>query len=160
MRLEDISSMVDANQWIDRFVEAYNLRFSKPPAVAINAHRPILEFEDLDRIFTWQEARTLSASLTLQYDKVLYLIDPCPENQRLAGKRVNVIDYPDGRIAIRHEDRELAYREFDKLTHVHQGEVVPHKRLGAMLQIISDQRDEKRCLKGPTRRYPAPARLS
>ncbi len=62
--------------------------------------------------------------------------------------------------AMRHEGRELAYREFDKLTHVHQGEVVPHKRLGAMLQMISDQRDEKRSLKGPTRRYPAPARLS
>ena len=54
-------------------------------------------------IFTWQEQRTLSASLTLQYDKVLYLIEPSPENQRLAGKRVLVIDYPDGKIKIRYE---------------------------------------------------------
>jgi hypothetical protein len=90
---------------------------------------------------------------------VLYLVEPLPENQRLAGKRVNVIDYPDGRIAIRYEGRDLPYREFDKLTHVHQGEVVPHKRLGAMLQMISDQRHEKRSLRGPTRRYPTPARL-
>jgi len=135
------------------------MRFSKPPAVPFNAHRPVMDFEDLEDIFTWQEARTLSASLTLQYDKVLYLVEPLPENQRLAGKRVNVIDYPDGRIAIRYEGRDLPYREFDKLTHVHQGEVVPHKRLGAMLQMISDQRHEKRSLKGPTRRYPTPARL-
>jgi hypothetical protein len=42
----------------------------------------------------------------------------------------------------------------------HQGEVVPHKRLGAMLQMISDQPGEKRNLKGPPRRYPAPARLT
>jgi hypothetical protein len=102
----------------------------------------------------------LSASLTLQYDKVLYLVVPSEENQRLAGKRMNVIDYPDARIAIRYEGRELPYREFDKLTHVHQGEVVPHKRLGAMRQMISDQRHEKRSLKGPTRRYPAPARIT
>jgi hypothetical protein len=160
MRLEGISSIADANAWIDTFVEGYNMRFSKPPAVPFNAHRPVMEFEDLEDIFTWQEAGTLSASLTLQYDKVLYLLEPSPENQRLAGKRVNVIDYPDGRIAIRYEGRDLPYREFDKLTHVHQGEVVPHKRLGAMLQMISDQRDEKRSLKGPTRRYPAPARLT
>jgi hypothetical protein len=160
MRLEGISSMSDANAWIDGFVEGYNMRFSKPPAVPVNAHRPVMDFEDLDRIFTWQEARTLSASLTLQYDKVLYLVDPSPENQRLAGKRVNVIDYPDGRIAIRYEGQELAYREFDKLTHVHQGEVVPNKRLGAMLKMVSNFRDEKRSLKGPTRRYPAPARLT
>jgi hypothetical protein len=160
MRLEGICSIADANSWIDVFVESYNMRFSKPPAIAFNAHRPVMDFEDLDDIFTWQEARTLSASLTLQYDKVLYLVEPSEENHRLAGKRVNVIDYPDGRIAIRYEGRNLTYREFDKLTHVHQGEVVPHKRLGAMLQMISDQRDEKRSLKGPTRRYPAPARLT
>jgi hypothetical protein len=31
--------------------------------------------------------------------------------------------------------------------------------LGAMLKMVSNFRDEKRSLKGPTRRYPAPARL-
>jgi hypothetical protein len=112
----------------------------------------------------WQEQRTLSASLTLQYDKVLYLIDPSPENERLEGKLVMVIDYPNGRIGIRHEGRELSYREFDKLTQVHQGEVVPHKRLGSMLRMLADQRDlgphEKRSIKCPTRRYLAPARLT
>lgn len=52
----------------------------------------------------------MSASLTLQYDKVLYLVDPTPENERLAGKRVMVIDYPDGRIKIRYEGQNLEYR--------------------------------------------------
>ena len=164
MRLEGISTMADASAWIDGFVEGHNSRFSKPPAAPVNMHRPMMHYENLDDIFTWQEVRSLSASLTLQYDKVLYLVDPTPENQRLAGKRVMVVDYPDGKIRIRYEGRELAYREFDKLTHVHQGEVVPHKRLGAMLQMLSDQRNvvtqEKRSLKGPTRRYPAPARLT
>jgi hypothetical protein len=164
MRLEGISSMADANAWIDGFVETYNSRFAKPPRVLINVHRPLAVYDDLDSVFTWQEQRTLSASLTLQYDKVLYLIDPTPENQRLAGKRVMVIDYPDGRIRIQCDARSLAYREFDKLTHVHQGEVVAHKRLGAMLTMLEAQRklipDEKRSIKCPTRRYPAPARLT
>jgi hypothetical protein len=145
-------------------LEMYNARFSKPPSLPIDLHRPLADFDDLDATFTWQEQRTLSASLTLQYDKVLYLIDPTPENQRLAGKRVCVVDYPDGRIKIRYEGGELAYREFDKLTHVHQGEVVPHKRLGAMLStVIENQKllpQDKRSVKCPTRRYPAPARLS
>jgi hypothetical protein len=48
------------------------------------------------RIFTWQEVRPLSASLTLQCDKVLYLIEPSPENQE------TVATWP---------------TEFDKLTH-------------------------------------------
>jgi len=63
--------------------------------------------------FTWQEPRTLSSSLALQYDQVLYLVEPTRDNQRLAGKRVAVIDFPDGPIKIRYEGRELKYREFD-----------------------------------------------
>ena len=123
-----------------------------------------MDYEDLDDIFTWQEQRSLSASLTLQYDKVLYLVEPNRENQRLAGKRVTVVDYPDGRIKIRYDGRDLEYRQFDKLTHVHQGEVVSHKRLGAMLQLINETKallpNEKRSIKSPTRRYPAPASLT
>jgi hypothetical protein len=49
-----------------------------------------MDFEDSDHTFTWQEQRSLSASLTLQYDKVLYLVDPSRENQKRAGKRVTV----------------------------------------------------------------------
>jgi transposase len=157
MRLEGISTINDANSWIDHFVEIYNARFSKAPALPVNVHRPLMDYENLDETFTWQEQRSLSAALTLQYDKVLYLVDPVRENQRLAGKRVTVIDYPDGRIKIKYEGRELGYREFDKLTHTHQGEVVPHKRLGAMLELISHNQkllqEEKRSLKCPTRRY-------
>jgi hypothetical protein len=63
-----------------------------------------------------------------------------------------------------YEGRDLEYRQFDKLTHTHQGEVVPHKRLGAMLSMLSQQQKllplEKRSVKCPTRRYPPPARLS
>ena len=164
MRLEGISSIPDANAWIDGFLETYNARFSKPPGLPINLHRPLMDFEDLDDTFTWQEQRSLSASLTLQYDKVLYLVDPSRENQKLAGKRVTVIDYPDGRIKIRYEGRDLEYREFDKLTHTHQGVVVSHKRLGAVLTMLGKQQkllpQDKRSVKCPTRRYPAPARLT
>ena len=156
MRLEGISTIADANAWIDGFVETYNARFSKPPSLPIDLHRPLMDFEDLDDTFTWQEQRSLSASLTLQYDNVLYLVDPSHEHQRLAGKRVTVIDYPDGRIKIRHEGRDLAYREFDKLTQTHQGEVVSHKRLGAMLTFLAEKStegpQEKRSIKCPTPR--------
>jgi hypothetical protein len=60
--------------------------------------------------------------------------------------------------------RDLEYREFDKLTHTHQGAVVSHKRLGAVLTMLGKQQEllpqEKRSVRYPTRRYPAPARLT
>lgn len=163
LRLRDICTLPAANAFAEALVEDYNARFAKPAYLPQDVHRPLLRHERLEDIFTWQEQRSVSQALTLQYDKVLYLLEPSPENQRLVGKRVTVIDYPDNRLRIEHEGRNLKYRQFDKLTQVHQAEIVPHKRLSAMLSFIQQQQQlvphEKRSLRGPTRRYPAPAAL-
>jgi hypothetical protein len=63
MRLEGISTINDANSWIDHFVEIYNARLSKAPALPVNVHRPLMDYENLDETFTWQEQRSLSAAL-------------------------------------------------------------------------------------------------
>jgi len=36
MRLEGISTINDANNWIEQFVEIYNARFSKAPALPVD----------------------------------------------------------------------------------------------------------------------------
>lgn len=163
LRLQGICTLPAANAFADAFVEDYNARFAKPAYLPQDVHRPLLRHECLDDIFTWQEQRSVSQALTLQYDKVLYLLEPSPENQKLIGKRVTVIDYPDNRLRIEHEGRNLKYRQFDKLTQVHQAEIVPHKRLSAMLSFIQQQQQlvphEKRSIRCPTRRYPPPVTL-
>jgi len=47
----------------------------------------------------------------------------------LAHKRVAVIDYPDGRLSIKYEGRDLPYKIFDKLQKVDQAAIVENKRL-------------------------------
>ena len=42
-------------------------------------------------------------------------------------------EYPDGRIEIRAEGRELPYRQYDRLAEIDQGVVVEHKRLSHVL---------------------------
>lgn len=163
LRLQGICTLPVANAFADTFVQDYNTRFAKPAHLPQDVHRPLLRHESLEDIFTWQEQRSVSQALTLQYDKVLYLLEPTVENQKLIGKRVTVIDYPNNRIRIEYEGRNLKYREFDKLTQIHQAEIVTHKRLGSMLTFIQQQQQqtphEKRSLRCPTRRYPAPATL-
>jgi hypothetical protein len=44
--------------------------------------------------------RTLSQALTLQYDNVLFFLDPTELAKSLAGKKVIVCDFPDGRLEI------------------------------------------------------------
>jgi hypothetical protein len=68
---------------------------------------------------------------------------------------VQVIDYPDGRFAIRHQGLDLPFRTFDRIRHVDQAAIVENKRLGAVLTFIAErqqERDQNRSQKVPRRR--------
>jgi hypothetical protein len=66
----------------------------------------------------------------------MFILDPSEHAKAAIGKRVTVIDYPDGRLAIRYQGVELAYRTFDKIQQVDQRAIVENKRLGAALAFI------------------------
>ena len=71
--------------------------------------------------------------------------------QSAIGKRVTVLDFPDGRLVIRYEGVDLPYRTFDKIRQVKQTAIVDNKRPGSLLDLIRrsqeahlhDQRDRK-----------------
>jgi hypothetical protein len=71
--------------------------------------------------------------LTLQYDKVIFILKPDDITSALKGKRVTACDYPDGRLDIECGDVRLPYRQFDKLQRVTRAAIVENKRLGAAL---------------------------
>ncbi|MCA3757895.1 MAG: ISNCY family transposase [Phenylobacterium sp.] len=156
LRLAGINTLADGNAFLPGFVADYNARFGKVPANPKDLHRPMSPRDQLDDEFTWQVDRTLSQSLTLQYDKVLFIIEPSEIAQAAIGKRVTVVDYPDGRIAIRYQGADLAYRTFDKIRKVNQAAVVENKRLGSLLEMIMTYQDsqpqEPRSRKAPKRR--------
>ena len=87
-----------------------------------------------------REERTVSNNLTLQYDKVVFLLQPNEITRELRRKRVTVIDYPDGRLAIRYRGLDLPYITFDKLRQVSQASIVENKHLGAVLSHIASSR--------------------
>src|SRR5882762_7387894 len=90
-------------------------------------HRPLRAGDDLEDAFAWKEERTLSQALTLQYDKVIFILEPSEQAKAAIGKRVTVFDYPDGRLSVRHKGIELAYRTFDKIRQIDQGAIVDNK---------------------------------
>ena len=105
-------------------------------------------------VFAWKEERTLTNNLTLQYDKVLFMLEPNEVTRPLARQRVTIVDYPDGRIAIHHKGRDLPYRTFDKLQKVEQATIVENKRLGEVLAYIAARQQtlpEGRSKKAPRR---------
>ena len=163
LRLADAATLADGNALLPAFIADYNARFAKAPANNKDLHRPLRAGDDLDDAFAWKEERTLSQALTLQYDKVMFILEPSEPAKAAIGKRVTVVDYPDGRLAIRYRGVELAYRTFDKLRQVDQGAIVENKQLGAALAFIREEQrrrePERRSDRAPRRRDQHNARL-
>jgi transposase len=161
LRLAGAATLAEGNALLPAFITDYNARFAKPPANAKDLHRPLRAGDDLDDAFAWKEERTLSKALTLQYDKVMFILEPSEQAKAAIGKRVTVVDYPDGRLSIRYRGVELAYRTFDKIRQVAQAAIVENKHLGAALAFIREEqlRREPQHRSGPRRRDQHDARL-
>jgi len=78
-------------------------------------HRKLTPADDLDEILAWREERTVTHNLTLHYDRMMLMLDPTPLARGLARKKVEVVNYPDGRFAIRYNGTALSFRMFDKI---------------------------------------------
>ena len=92
LRLRGISTWEAANAYAPHFIADFNQRFGKVPRSAYNAHRPLRSDEDLDLILTCRASRCVSATLTVQYDRVLYLLDDTPLNRALAHHYLDVYE--------------------------------------------------------------------
>ena len=143
MRLENISSIEEANTWLPCFIEQFNQKFGKCARNSKNLHRPLTESKaELDDIFTWQEPRKVTKSLTITYDKCVYILEANEFNQKLVGQYISFLEYPDGTVAIMYAGRKINYRIFNKLAELQQNEVIENKRLGAVLEHIKRQHEE------------------
>jgi Winged helix-turn helix len=142
LRLAGIASIEAGNAFLPAFMADFNRRFAKTPFSDKDLHRPLTEHDELDDVFAWQEERTISRSLTLQYDQVLFILEPNETTLSLARQRVTVYDYPDGRLAIKHKGLSLPYRIFDRRQRVNQAAVVENKRLGPVLAYIAERQKE------------------
>lgn len=154
MRLLGISTMAAGNAYVPCSMADFNRRFAKPPRNDFDTHRAVRGDENLELIFTVREPRRVTHSLTLQYDKNLYLLTDTPDARAVIGKYVEVYEYPDGRIEVRANGSALPYTIYDRLSEVDQGAVVENKRLGHILQmaqLVQEQRDSRRGRSAPAR---------
>jgi hypothetical protein len=154
LRLAEISTVAAANAWLPGFIDDYNKRFGRLPSNTKDLHRPLTVADNLDEIIAWREVRTVTHALTLHYDRMLLLLEPTPFARGLVRKKVDVVNYPDGRFAIQFQGTSLPFRVFDKIQTVQPGEIVENKRLGAALAMVKEQQ----AAYAPNRRRYDPAR--
>jgi len=132
MRLRGISDMEAGNAYLPEFREDFNRRFAVVPRSSHDAHRPLLPTDNLDRILTHQEKRTLTKNLTVHYDKVIYQIQTPRPTYAMHNAPVTVCENAQGEITILYKDQPLDYTLYHKAQR--QAEVVTTKTLDHQLR--------------------------
>ncbi len=115
-----------------------------------------LKYANLDRIFTWRELRKVSCNLTLQYDKILYLLPDNPEMRGLIRKYLEVVEYPDGHIEVWSNGSSVPHTIYDRLSEIDQSSIVENKRLSHVLRVaqtVQAKRDNSRGTHAPSRTH-------
>jgi hypothetical protein len=128
LRLLGISSVAAANAYLPEFIAAYNQRFAVAPRSAESAHRPLGKGDDLDRILTLCERRTLSKNLTLSYNNVIYQIKTKRSAYTMRQAHVEVRERHTGEITIEYKQQALEYTIYSEQEQ-QQGKVVEAKLL-------------------------------
>jgi hypothetical protein len=132
LRLHGITNMIDGNAYLPEFIQDFNPRFAVEARSSVNAHRPLTTKEDLARILTWQETRTLSKNLTLQFEKVVYQIQTQRPSYALRNAQVTVCVNDREEITIWYRGKALPYSIYKQQTK--QAEIVSTKQLDAALK--------------------------
>jgi transposase len=132
MRLRGISNMAEGNAYLPQFIADFNQRFAVEPRSAVNAHRPLTAKDDLIRILTWQETRTLSKNLTLQFQKTVYQIQTDRPSYALRQAQVTVCVNAQEELTILYNRKALAYTIYKQ--QAKQAEIVSAKQLNHALQ--------------------------
>jgi hypothetical protein len=109
MRLRNICSIEEANQYNKEFIEDFNKKYSKEPRGQADAHRPLASGYDLERTLTRCEMRTLSKDLSFSFYNTTYQILETSMVNRLRNKKIEIRTSLEGKMRVFYEDKELSY---------------------------------------------------
>jgi hypothetical protein len=155
LRLRDLSTLATANAYLPEFIAAYNQRFAVAPRSSESAHRALSKGEDLERVLTLCERRTLSKNLTLSYNNVIYQIKTKRALYTMRGAHVDVRETRNGEITIEYKKRSLDYTIYCEHEQ-QQGKVVEAKLLQPAAARAAARPQQKRAPVGmshPWRRF-------
>ena len=123
-------------------MDDFNRRFAVPAVAPHDAHVPYLgPAEQLRRILSVQDTRTLSKNLSCQYEGVLLQIQTASSGLSMRGATVRVHHHHDGATELRWQGRTLA---FDTLARPARGSrqnpAADGKQVNALVDSIIDAR--------------------
>jgi len=131
MRLRGIHSQGAGNAYLPEFIQDFNARFGEDPRSSVDMHRSLTTKDELTRILTWQETRSVSKNLTIQFEKVVYQIQTNRPSYALRNALVTVCLDAQQEITISYNGKALPYTIYNQ--QAKQAEVIPAKQLDLAL---------------------------
>lgn len=104
LRLAGVSTLDEANRFLEGYLPLYNRRFTVPPAQAADLHRPRPAGCALDRMLCIKTTRCLRKDFTIAHHGGLYQI-----HDTLRATQVLVEERVDGTMRLTHKGRTLGF---------------------------------------------------
>lgn len=114
MRLAGITSLDQANLFLETFIPAYNQRFARPARDPQSAWRPLHPEVDLDRLFSTATERKVKADHTISFRGLTLQILREKDEPCLVACKVLVHVTPENELHLYHHDTKLAHRQLDQ----------------------------------------------
>jgi hypothetical protein len=112
LRLRDIATIDEANEYLPEFIVDHNKRFAVDPRSPDDLHRSAEGF-DLPRILCYRHERIVSTERTFQIGQAVYAI----EDRAIRPKtRISIREQQDGKLEIVHAGMIVAYHKLRTLT--------------------------------------------
>ena len=115
LRLENISSIEEANKFMPKFINNFNSRFAVEPKSKENLHRKVQQTkEEKQAILSIHETRKITKNLTISYNCAEYQLLGYGKGYRLQHQTATICRYFNGNIEIYHDGKKLNFRCFEK----------------------------------------------
>lgn len=112
LRLQNISTIEEANAYLPKFIADYNRRFAVQPALDVDAHRSSIPNETaLEQILCKRHMRVITKNLEVHYDNKIYQIKTPGIGYTMRGAKVSINDYK-GKVSLLYKHKQLAYEIF------------------------------------------------
>lgn len=99
MRLKNLSTIDEANDYLPEFIEKYNEKFAVQAEKSEDAHRPFHQGKEvLNRILSRHHTRKLSKTLDFSFERALYQVKDLGNGYRYQGSQVTIYQHQSGDI--------------------------------------------------------------
>jgi transposase len=134
MRLHGISSMQQANDWLDAYLQTHNQRFAVRPREAQDAHLPYVgTHEDLQRICALHHQRQLSRQLSCQFEGSVVQVHPGQAAAPKGRAQVDIVEFADGRLELLYRGEVLKHSRYQVYEHLRQGRTADDKNINTRI---------------------------